>query len=552
MLQPSCSGNRISRLACWLSIGLLLACTAPLSAEAPLHQRIDQLIAGGSPNFAKLVATQATDAEFLRRITLDLTGSIPTAAQARAFLAGAPANKRQQLIDRLLASPEYARHMQQVFDVLLMERLPDKYVPRGQWQEFLRASFAANKPWDQLVREMLSADGADPKQRPAAKFYLDRNAEPHTLTKDISRLFLGMNLQCAQCHDHPLVNSYKQAHYYGIYAFLNRSSVFRDKKGLTALAEKADGEVTFQSVFDPTKLTKHTGPRLPDAAPLKEPKLEKGKEYAIPPSPGVRPVPRYSRRALLAGQITAKDNVRFRRNIANRLWALMMGRGLIHPVDLDHAENPPSHPKLLTILAEELAAKKYDIKYFLRELALSQTYQRSSELPRGVKEVPAESFAVAMLKPLSPEQLAWSLMQATGLTDVQRQALGKRLSEQSLYASLAGNVAPFVAKFGGRPGQPEKGSFQTTLDQTLFLTNGALLRTWLAPRKGNLTDRLASLATTDAVAEELYLSVMTREPSAEERKDIADYLKDRTRDRGAALQEIAWALVASAEFRFNH
>src|SRR5207237_3420718 len=123
-------------------------------------------------------------------------------------------------------------------------------------------SFAAGKPLDQFVREILSADGSDPKARAAARFYLDRNGEPHQRTRDVSRLFPGMNLQCAQCHDHPLVTHYLQSHYYGLYAFLSRSFVFNDKaKKVAVFAEKAEGEVTYQSVFDPTKLTKATGPR---------------------------------------------------------------------------------------------------------------------------------------------------------------------------------------------------------------------------------------------------------------------------------------------------
>jgi len=140
--------------------------------------------------------------------------------------------------------------MATVFDGLLMDRRPDKHVKRPEWIEFLRGAFAANKPYDQLVREILAADGADPKTRAAAKFYLDRDGEPHTLTKDISRLFLGMNLQCAQCHDHPLVDAFKQDHYFGLFAFLNRSYVFTDKATKqTVFAEKGEGDVTFSSVF---------------------------------------------------------------------------------------------------------------------------------------------------------------------------------------------------------------------------------------------------------------------------------------------------------------
>jgi hypothetical protein len=533
---------------------LLLLPASSATAQAPLHERIDRAITAGTPGFAKLVAPRADDSEFLRRLSLDLTGTLPTADEARAFLKDPAPDRRARLIDRLLASPGYARHLATVFDVLLLDRRPAKHVPAAQWQEFLRASFAADKPYDQLVREILSADGSDPRTRAAARFYLDRNGDANQLTRDIGRLFLGTNLQCAQCHDHPLVKQYKQEHYYSLFAFLNRSFLFvpKGKKpgGGAVFAEKAEGEVSYQSVFDP-KLTRTTGPRLPGGPPLKEPTFPKGKEYVIAPAKGVAPVPAFSRRARLAELLTAPDNAQFRRTAANRLWALLLGHGLVDPVDYDHRANPPSHPELLQTLADELAALKFNVKAFLRQVALSDTYQRSSRPPQGAEEVEAKTFAVAHLRPLSPEQLAWAMMQATGLVDAERKALGKAATDPALHVRLAGNVAAFVKVFGGPAGQPEEG-FESTLDQPLFLKNGARLRGWLAPRPGNLTDRLGRLADAAAVADELYLSVLTRYPSGEERKEVADYLAGRTADRAAALQELAWALLTSAEFRFNH
>ncbi|HXG08331.1 MAG TPA: DUF1549 domain-containing protein [Gemmataceae bacterium] len=541
----------LPRYRWWLAVGLLITLAAAAPAQTPLHQRIDELIAAGTPDFERLAAPLADDAEFLRRVYLDLTGTIPPAAEARAFLNDPSPDKRRQLIDRLLASPEHARHMAHVFDVMLMERRTGRHVPPAAWHEYLRAAFAENKPWDELVREILSADGEDAQRRPAAKFYLDRDGEPHLLTRDISRLFLGMNLTCSQCHDSPIVEDYKQDLYYGIFAFLNRSFLFTPKGKPAVLAEKADGEATFQSVFDPAKVTKTAAPRLPGGPLVKEPMFEKGQEYEVAPGKDVKPVPKFSRRAQLAAQLTAPENVQFRRNIANRLWALMMGRGLIHPLDQDHSANPPSHPELLNVLADEIGAMKFNLRAFLRELALSKTYQRASVPPPGVKEVAPETFAVARLKPLSPEQLALAMMQATGLTDVERKALGDKLSEAALYAKLSGNLGLFVNLFGNRPGQPA--DFEATMDQALFVANGKLLRSWLAPNAaGNLTGRLGQIQEADAVAEELYLSVLTRLPTEEERREVADYLKERTQDRAAALQELAWALLASAEFRFNH
>ena len=466
----------------------------------------------------------------------------------------ASADKRVKLVDRLLASEDYASHMTNLFDALLMDRRADKHVKHAEWREFLRSSFATNKPYDQFVREILSADGSDAKARGAAKFYLDREGEPNLLTKDISRLFMGMNLHCAQCHDHPLVDAYKQVHYYGVLAFLNRSYLYADKATkLSVFAEKADGDVTFQSVFVP-KVTKNTGPRLPEGKEVKEPKFDKGQEYVKPAGKGERGIPKFSRRALLAEQIVGKDNPRFARAAVNRLWFFMFGRGIVDPVEYDHPANPPSHPGLLQMLEGEFAAGKYDVKALIRAIALSDTFQRSSETPAG-KSAEPKTFAVALLRPLTPEQFTWSLMQATGLMAVEKKALGAKGSATAVQAKLAGQAAPFVNLFSAQPGEAAfNQDFEATLDQTLFLANGKTLRDWLTPRAGNLIDRLGAQKDVGVVAEEIYLSVMTRLPTDEERKDVADYLARHATNRQTALpcRISPGRLLTSAEFRFNH
>jgi len=549
-----CTVRRSGRATVWV-LGVFCAAlpASAWSAEPPLHARIDELIAAALPDFAKQAAPPAADEEFVRRIYLDLVGRIPAAAEARAFLADRSTDKRARLIDQLLSSPEYARHMATVFDVTLMERRIGRHVPQAQWVEYLRDSFAANKPWDELVREILAADGSDPKTRPAARFFLDREAEPHLITRDIGRLFLGKNLQCAQCHDHPSIDSYKQQYYYGLFAFVNRSFLFTAPGKPAVYAERADGEASYQSVFDPSKTTKTALPRLLDLMAVADPKLEKGKEYQVPPKPGVQPVPTYSRRAALPAQVTHVENVAFRRNIANRLWAHMLGRGLVHPIDMDHENNEPSHPELLDLLADQMAAKKYDIRYLLREIALSQTYQRSSQLPAHFKEPPhPRTYLVANLKPLWPEALAWSMMQATGLIDAERTAQADKATEARLLAVLTPNLAPFIAAFGSLPGTPEGQGFEATLDQALFVANGAQIRSWLKPRPGNLADRLLQTKTTDELIDELFLSVFTRQPSAEEKHEVTAFLKKRDKNRTEAVQDLIWALIAASEFRFNH
>jgi hypothetical protein len=503
--------------------------------------RIDQHI---QKVLTSAAAPRSSDAEFLRRIYLHLTGVIPAVEETRGFLADQSADKRVKLVDKLLASDGYARHMTNLFDALLMDRRPDKHVKRPEWRDFLQRSFAENKPYDQLVREILSADGADPKKRAPAKFYLDRDGEPNVITKDISRLFLGMNLHCAQCHDHPLVDAFKQDHYYGVLAFLNRSYVFTDKATkLAVYAEKAEGDVTFQSVFVP-KVTKNTLPRIPDGKELKEPKFDKGQDYVAPVAKGERGIPKYSRRAQLAEQLTGKDNPRFARAAVNRFWFFLMGRGIVEPVEYDHPANPPSHPELLDMLTNEFIASKYDVKALVRAIVLTDAYQRSSEMPRG-KDADPKTIAAAAIKPLTPEQFAWSLMQATGMIAAEKTKAND--------AKLAAQAAPIVALFGTQPGEPAFGQeFEATLDQTLFLANGNTLRDWLSARPGSLIARLMSLKDANAVADELYLSVLTRQPMPAERQEVVDYLASRGADRLAAQQDLAWALLTSAEFRFNH
>ena len=263
-------------------------------------------------------------------------------------------------------------------------------------------------------------------------------------------------------------------------------------------------------------------------------KAVKGKEYAVAPAANVRPVPAFSRREKLAAAVT--DSPVFARAGANRLWALMLGRGLVHPVDLDHTGNPPSHPELLDLLAGEFAGHRFDVKWLLREIALSKTYQRSSEVPAALADAPADRYLVAPLKPLAPEQLAFAVVQAAGPATAAADATAAQV------------VAAFRGVFGGRPGEPEDGS--PTLDQTLFLKHGPLVRGLVMPKAGNLADRLAKLSD-EAAADELFLAVLTRAPTAEERADVVAAVKGAG-SRPTAFGELAWALVASAEFRFNH
>jgi len=556
-----------------LCVAMVVPFQAAVAQEAgpPLHQQIDELVARQLADRKIVPAATSSDAEFLRRVSLDLTGVVPTARQARAFLDDASPDKRQRLIESLLASPDYAIHMARVFDVMLIERripaISSYDVPAPAWRAYLTAAFAENRPWDQMVRDILAGDGSDETHAAAVKFYLVRDVAPHQLTRDVGRLFLGVDLQCAQCHDDPRFDAYRQADYFGIYAFLQRVTPFRDmQKNASLVGETAVGKATFVSVF--TAKSGETHPRLPGGEMIADPAVEPGQEYVVKPGPKERGVPTYSRQKKLAELLPRPETQGFSRNIANRLWAMMMGRGIVHPLDLHHAGNPPSHPELLDRLERWLVEQKYDTKALLRELALSQVYQRSSLLPPEAPTVPDDAFAVAPLRGLTAEQLGWSLLQVSGRLEHHfEQAEAKRKSDAPkpddlppLWKSRLLQLEPLerqartlITVFAGLPGQPE-GDFQPVVDQSLHLLNSPSILPLLQDQPGTLLTKLLASAEVEPLADELYLSVLSRRSDADELAEIRQLLPASVSsgERRERLQSLIWGLMLSSEFRLNH
>ena len=540
-------------------------CVDPLYTQEllPLHAKIDQSVADAVSEFERRVGPLTTDSAFLRRIYLDLTGTIPTVAEARAFLDNNNEDKRVATIDRLLVSPMFSRHMQHEFDVMLMQRRPEKYVTLSLWQTFLFEAFRDNLGWDEMTRQILSADGANPENRPSARFLLDRDLNPQDTTRDIGRVFLGRDLQCAQCHDHPHFEDYLQRHYFGISAFFSRSYIFKDPNSKEAsLGEKADGVVKFTSVF--TSQESEISPRLLDLPEIIDPPLEE-EPYITKPDDQTRGIPKYSRRQQLAETILKQENPAFQLNIANRIWAMLMGRGLVEPVDMFHRDNPPTHPKLLELLSNDLRQHQFDMRYLIRELVLSHTYQRSSRLMSDV-EPPAEELVAGQIRPLTPEQLGFSMLEAVGHIENIRLATTTRLLEEQpqreatsvafafeLEQAINGEVQPhidaFVKTFASNN---ESRQFDATANQALFLMNSPLLDVWLQPSKNNLVARLQSIQEFAALADELYLSIFSRHPNEFEVSAVQHFLNSFAGERVQGLQEITRTLLCSAEFRLNH
>jgi hypothetical protein len=485
----------------------------------------------------------------LRRIYLDFAGRIPTIDESQAFFADASPGKRTALIDQLLASDEFPKRMRELFHVMLMERRGDN----EEWSKFLQTAFEQNKPWDQIAREMLSPNAEDESTRGSA-FFITKRLEKYGqnptdypgLVRDVGRMFLGMDVQCCQCHDHLFIDDYKQVYFQGLSTFLNTTFIRTDVQ-FPAVGEKLLAKKTeFMSVFEMEQMA--TGPRLPTGAEITIPVFKKGEEYLEAPdrkkrTPGK---PKFSPLAKLAEQLPQPDNEAFKRNIANRLWWVMTGRGLVEPLDMHHSDNPASHPELLKLLADEFANHKFDAKWLLRELALTKVYQRSSMLPIGAETPKPESYRVALERPLIAEQLLDSLLVATGTRESLKTDDGQPDDEK-----LSELRERFKAALANAPKEP-KLEFNPSVKAALFLSNDEVVLSWLEPREGNLVDRLVKMQDNQRAIEELYITALTRLPTEDESKESVMYIAKNKDRRAIAFRNLAWALVTSTEFCINH
>jgi Protein of unknown function (DUF1553)/Protein of unknown function (DUF1549) len=502
----------------FLPLLIVFALVDSLPAAEPLHRRFDPLIAV-PPNIA-------VDSEFLRRITLDLAGTIPTADETKRFLFDPSPNKRTKRIDELLVRPTYSTRMANLFHVMWMERLGDN----PEWTKYLTDSFAKNKPWDAMAREMLRADGTD-----GSSFFIAKRLENYGqnpvdysgLTRDVGRLFLGKNFQCCECHDHLTVDEYKQQHFQGLHAFV-RNAYLADAKAMKVAEKPTVDKIAFASVF--TKVQMMTAPALPGGMMLEIPTFPKGDEFAVKPDRKTNTigVPKFRTLAALADQLPSAENKDFARNFVNRVWFLFLGRGLVHPLDLHHKDNPASHPQLLDLLAKEFVEHKFDIRWLVREIVLSQAYQRSS-----IGTAKPESFAVALEKRLTAEQLFAAVLAAT-----------ESKSNEALKAK-------FLKAFANQPREPED-EIAPSLKAALFLLHDKDVLELLKPKAGNLVDRLAKIEKSETIAEELYLAVLTRKPTTDEVKTATSFLVKRADRRADAIGKLVWALLASTEFGVNH
>ena len=541
--------SRLLSVGALLTATLLLAVGGMNAAEGTLSATIDREISAAWSREKITPPERSSDAVFLRRIYLDLVGMIPSYEETTTFLADTDSQKRAKLIDKLLADPRYGRQQAQVFDLAMLTRdhkLVEGtvgYRNRGRFREWLAKQFATNEPYDRIAAKILQAE------EDGSQLYFAVYANTDEMVAAVSRFFLGTQIQCAKCHDHPY-EAWTQKDYHGMAGFFARTvsvevpgkpEITNQKGKQYLVGEKAVGEALFSlEKIDPKTKKKETIPIPPkfllgDA--LKEP--EPPKDYVEPKlKPGeVPPKPAFSRRQKFIEWMIGKDNPFFAKAAANRVWAQFMGRGFVHPVDDFGSSSTPSHPELLKAIETELVAHKFDLNWLVREIVNSHAYQ-AADLG-DVKDALPKFFERAPVRPLSVEELTASLQIAMGL---------------GLDAALKTEPNKDILQHLGKPTDGQ-GRFQGSLTEHLFFHNGDGFRGMCRPNKGNLAEKLLTgTENWSQKVERMFLSILSRPPAGDEREQFVQYLGADGNDPKLAAQRIEdaiWVLVSSSEFRFN-
>jgi hypothetical protein len=508
-------------------------------------------------------AKVADDHTFVRRAYLDLIGRIPNSSEASQFVSDHRRDKRLQLVDSLLASDGYPRHMREVFDTVLMARPQPKFEDRraaAKWWDYLENAFRENRRWDEVVRELIVARPQGTNDRGAVWFLYERENNPQVIAEALAPVVFGVQIKCAQCHDHMIAREIKQAHYWGMVAAFNRSKNVDTPRG-PALTESAiGGFVSFANLKKESQraeLTYFNGRKVDERWPNDgEKEIDSPELYVMPPTLAAdepkgdaakrkreRPakvdaaaVPKFSRRAALADAVT-RDNPLLARAMVNRIWAMLFGRGIVHPVDLMDSKHPPSHPELLDWLARDFERSGYDVKRLVRTLCNTRAYQLEANPASAKKNQLPESFARVLDKPLSAEQLFGSLLIATGNEPNDGTIAGH--TEKELRRAF---VKQFPDLFA-----PE---YNASLQQAMFFSNSPLLDGLLTPRDGNLPARLLNLTSPDARVRAAFNAIYGREPARDELRECVNYLGKRAPEAG--VKQLLWAMLTSAEFQVNH
>ncbi|MDG1893270.1 MAG: DUF1553 domain-containing protein [Fuerstiella sp.] len=518
-----------------------------LPADTLIQDAIDHYLQMGIAKNGISAVTHASDETILRRTTLDLAGRIPTRPEQEWYKQRLPDERREQLVDRLLSLPDAAYHQANEIDSHLLSNSPYN----GEFREYLLWATKEKRSWDQMFRDMLLAKPEEGPLQGATQFLRTRIREVDDLTNDTAILFLGINVSCAKCHDHPLVDDWKQDHFYGMQAFFSRT--YQTKKNV--VAEKFFDEVKFKTTEGEDKLASFmflTGDVVPDATPEFSDEARKELEEKIRKAEreddSEAPVPDFSPRMQLVDIALRDDhNAFFAKNIVNRVWARMLGTGLVTPLDQMHSGNPPSHPELLAWLARDLKQNGYDLNRLIRGVALCEAYAGDSEWTSAAEPPQDQYFAVARTRPLTHRQLALSL-QVASTSPVNWPAAEASDEWTQKRESLENRANGWARDF-----EQPKEDFQIAVDEALFFSNNARVYDDVLRDSGDrLIGHLKAFEDDAQLVAALWEAVLSRIPDEEERNAAVAWLQRENEDRVEKIRQLSWTLLAGPEFRFNH
>lgn len=488
----------------------------------PQHNFIDRLVDERLAKLRILPAPPTDDARFLRRVYLDVIGRLPTVDEARRFLDSSSPNRREQLIDELLERPEFSDYWALYWaDLLRVDRETLGHKGAYEMYRWIRDSMASGKPLDQFAREVIIAEGPL-SESPAGHLYRVVN-QPGEAASAISQVFLGIRIACAQCHHHPY-DRWSQNDYFGMTAFFAQLQRKSSPRGDYLVAEG-----------DPA--TNH--PRT-------------GKRVAAHPLGVAEPAhdPTGDRRVVLAEWLTNADNPWFARNLANRIWARMLGRGIVEPVDDFRETNPPSNPALLDALAADLRQNQFDLRSLVRTVARSRVYQQSTAT-NGTNVDDEQNYSRSMLKRLDAEVLLDAVSQTTGVPEKFEGATAGLRAVQ-LWDSRVDHY--FLALFG-RPVRKTVCTCERndapSVAQVLHLLNSDRVHLKLTHDGGTVARLVRASLDDHRLVEELYLTFYSRRPTPNELEKALNYLHEAP-DRRQAAEDLAWTLLNTLEFAFNH
>ncbi len=505
---------------------------------------------------AKIPASAlADDAEFCRRVYIDITGRIPTADRAATFIDSTDPDKRARLIDELLASPEYGRHFATIWTNLIMANGdPDARPTTKPFTAWLAGELNQGHGWDKLVAEMLTAHGTPAAN--AATFFTAANAShAGQLGSASTKLFLGIQIACAECHDHPF-NKWTQNDYWGMGAFFGRLKVANNGKNkdnaeivevtppktAPKAAKKKDDAPPVVSATGTIKIPATGGNK--GAGKIVPAKFLEGEKPTLPTEGAIRPA--------LAAWMTSSDNPFFARAAVNRLWGHFFGRGFVNPLDDFLNGSEPSHPELLTLLSQEFIASGHDFKHLIRSICNSQAYQRTSATLPGNKDDEA-LFSHMAVKVMMPEAVYDSLTTAMGTTLpgglVSQARYGDGKGKNAKGAATAKNDSrdEFVKFFRTKEEGTPSTEFTHGIPQMLGLMNN--------PQFNRVTPSVEKLvkagAPKEKAVEEIYLGTLSRRPRADEMKLMLGFLA-KAKSPAEGYADVLWILFNTNEFMLNH